>query len=277
MTKNNNSAYGNEKTLKNTLDTIKWGMDFINDGNLEKYPNAQYHTIPGYIEGVEEGMEYSTDGGVTWTKIPSDRISEGNFLVPGVGKYKIRNGGAISDEITIYNWYVVGYTVSTSSSAGGTVRMNASNSSSSSAAMPSTPVLADSNQTQRDTYTIMKLASYWDNLWAVRSDNDRSITLTVTPSGTNSYGHIALNGVQIGTVSSAKSTGSTSSTSNTWSRSVSPVTEPKLYSIIFNNSATSPQTADESHLGLWAALCVSSLTGAAVILTETRKRRKSAK
>ena len=51
----------------------------------------------------------------------------------------------------------------------------------------------------------------------------------------------------------------------------------KMFDIIFNNSATSPRTADESNLGLWAALCVSSMTGAAVILTETRKRRKSAK
>lgn len=265
--------------LKDKLDTVEWGMDFINDGNLEKYPNAQYHTTPGYIEGVEEGMYYSTNGGVTWTKIPSNRISDGNFLVPGTGTYLIKpseKSSVKSDPITIYNWYVVGYTVSTSTSASGTVRMTASNSSSSSGAMPSTPVLAESTQTQRDNNTIMKLASNWDNLWAVRSDNSRSITLSVQPSGSNSYGHIALNGTQIGTVSSTRSSSSSSSSSSsTWTTSVSPVSQPKIYSIVFNNSATSPRTADESHLGLWSALCLISLTGAATILGKTFKRKKT--
>ncbi|MBQ7434423.1 MAG: InlB B-repeat-containing protein [Oscillospiraceae bacterium] len=265
--------------LKDSLDTVSWGMDFINDGNLDKYPNAQYHTIPGYIEGVEEGMYYSTDNGVTWTKIPSNRISDGNFLVPGLGTYLIKpseKSTVTSAPITIYNWYVVGYTVSTSTSASGTVRMTASNSSSSSGAMPSTPVLAESTQTQRDNNTIMKLASNWDNLWAVRSDNSRSITLSVQPSGSNSYGHIALNGTQIGTVSSTRSSSSSSSSSSsTWTTSVSPVSQPKIYSIVFNNSATSPRTADESHLGLWSALCLISLTGAATILGKTFKRKKT--
>ena len=275
VTKNNNSAFGNEKTLKDSLDSVYWGMDFINDGDTTKYPNAQYHTIPGYIEGVVEGMEYSLNGGSTWTKITASQISDGKFLVPGIGTYIIRQGGVKSDPITIYNWYVVGYTVSSSSSAGGTARMTASNSSASNGAMPSSPVLADSTQSQRDNNTIMKLASNWDNLWAVRSDNSRSIALTVQPSGSTSYAHVSLNGSTIDSFGGSKSSSTSSSGSTSRTYAVTPVNQPKIYSIVFNNSSTSPGTGDVSHLGLWSALCLVSLTGAATILGKTFKRRKS--
>ena len=225
--------------LKDFLDSVYWGMDFINDGDTTKYPNAQYHTSPGYIEGVEEGMEYSLNGGSTWTKIPASRISVGKFLVPGIGTYIIRQGGVTSDPITIYNWYVVGYTVSSSSSAGGTARMTASNSSSSSGAMPSSPVLADSTQSQRDYNTIMKLASNWDNLWAVRSDNSRSITLSVTPASF-SYARVSINDTEIDFIGGNSDNSSSSSSSYSRTYAVNPVNTPKLYNVQFSSSPYSP-------------------------------------
>jgi hypothetical protein len=49
-----------------------------------------------------------------------------------------------------------------------------------------------------------------------------------------------------------------------------------MFDIVFNNNASaSPRTADESHLGLWSALCLISLTGAATILGKTFKRKKT--
>lgn len=223
------TAESNYILLKDYLDTVYWGMDFVNDGDITKYPYAQYYTIPGYIEGVVEGMEYSTDGGSTWKTITASEISGNRFLVPGTGTYIIRQGGVMTEPITIYNWYVVGYTVSSGNSAGGTVRMTASNSSnSSSSAMPSVPALADSTQTQRDNNTILRLASNLNNMWAVRHDNIRSITLSVQASGSESFAHVRING----------SIYSTFHGNRTYS--VSPVNAPKMYNVLFNLTTTNP-------------------------------------
>ena len=52
---------------------------------------------------------------------------------------------------------------------------------------------------------------------------------------------------------------------------------PEHYEIVFVNASSSPKTADESHLGMWSALCFTSLVAASAILTGSRKRRKNEK
>ena len=58
---------------------------------------------------------------------------------------------------------------------------------------------------------------------------------------------------------------------------ITPVFEaiPNIYVTYFTRSSTSPRTADDSHLGLWSALCFMSLAGATVLLNGQRKRRKA--
>ena len=76
-------------------------------------------------------------------------------------------------------------------------------------------------------------------------------------------------------------TGSSSSSNVSRSYSTNPdkngnwIRMPMMWSIIFSGSSTSPRTADESHLGLWSALCLISLTGAATILGKTYRRKKT--
>ena len=101
-------------------------------------------------------------------------------------------------------------------------------------------------------------------MWLVREGAEETITLTLRPSS-GSYGHWNLNG------------GSYHNVGSETTITVSPMSGPKHYYILFNRSNSSPRTADESRLGLWVALCVTSLTGAAMILTRTRKRGKNAK
>ena len=100
------------------------------------------------------------------------------------------------------------------------------------------------------------------NMWLVREGTEDTITLTIRPSS-RSYGHWNLNN------------GSYHNVGEETIVTVTPMEGPEHYKIIFNRSSSSPRTADESRLGLWAALCVTSLTGAAMILTRTRKRRKN--
>ena len=100
------------------------------------------------------------------------------------------------------------------------------------------------------------------NMWLVREGAEEKITLLIRPA-TRSYGHWNLNG------------GSYQNVGEETTIAVSPLKGPEHYKIIFNRSSSSPRTADESRLSLWSALCVTSLTGAAMILTQTRKRRKN--
>jgi hypothetical protein len=91
---------------------------------------------------------------------------------------------------------------------------------------------------------------------------------------------VSLNGSNIASWGSGTTTTATGTTrtTTTYSRTFTvtpPNNGPKFYTIIFNNSATSPRTADESNLGLWSALCLISLTGAATILGKTFKRKKT--
>ena len=91
---------------------------------------------------------------------------------------------------------------------------------------------------------------------------------------------MSLNGSSIASWGSGTTTTATGTirTTTTYSRTFTvtpPNNGPKFYTIIFNNSATSPRTADESNLGLWSALCLTSVVGGITILTESRKRRKN--
>ena len=99
-------------------------------------------------------------------------------------------------------------------------------------------------------------------MWLVREGANDVITMTIRPSS-GSYGHWNINGGSYANVSSESTI------------TVTPLNGPEHYNIIFNRSSPSPRTADESHLGLWSALCLISLTGAATILGKTFKRKKT--
>ena len=310
VTTTTKNAFSNRKTVTNTLTNVYWVQDIINDGNFTAWPssasnNYAYHTQVGAIGGVTAGMtmEYTPEGSTTaqTRTITANDVKSGYLPTTAPGTYVFKLTGATSEAITIYDWYTVGfyYTGSTSYSSTGTATsgsgratMTRTTSTSSSGAMPATPVLlsltdTDANNKLRDTYDIMKLSSSVDNVWVIKRSAETPVILTVTPSS-GSYANVSLNGRRVDSFGNARTTtNTTSSSSSTTNASRSYTVNrdangywirmPMMYSIVFYSSSTSPRTADESNLGLWSALCMISLTGAAVILTETRKRRKSTK
>ena len=304
VTKGEYQAASNLIELKDTLD-VYWIQDIINDGNFTAWPssannNYAYHTQVGAIGGVTAGMtmEYTPEGSTTaqTRTITANDVKSGYLPTTAPGTYVFKQGSIKSDPITIYDWYTVGfyYTGSTSYSSTGTATsgsgratMTRTTSTSSSGAMPASPTLATATDTQRDTYDIMKLSSSVDNVWVIKRSSETPVILTVTPSS-GSYANVSLNGRRVDSFGNARTTtNTTSSSSSTTNASRSYTVNrdangywirmPMMYSIVFYSATTSPRTADESNLGLWSALCMISLTGAAVILTETRKRRKNTK
>ncbi len=284
--KGDSQARSNEKDISSVLIGVEWAQDIINNGDLRNYPAATYYTQIGKISGVSAKMQYQLNGG-SWTDIPTSRLSNGVMSVTVPGTYKFRIAGAESAAIVVYNWYTIGLSYSsstttsstgTTTSASGRAVMNRVNNGTT-GAMPSTPVLSASSATQREQNTIMKYSTAVDNVWVIKAGATTSVTLTVTPSS-GSYAHVNLNGTNIASFGNPRTT--TSSSSNNVSRtfqvnpySGNPITRPMFYSVTFNNSSTSPRTADESRLGLWSAMCFASLASTATILTGLRKRKKN--
>lgn len=294
VTPTTKNARSNSKTVTDTLTGVVWLQDIINDGNFSSYPSSSFYTQIGYIGGVKAGMQmkYTPEGSTTaQTKtITADDLKNGYFTTTAPGTYVFSLAGAETDPIYIFDWYTVGFyysgTTSTSSSgstvsASGRAIMTRTTSSSSSGAMPNTPTLDSATETQRKSLDIIKYSSSVDNVWLVKRGSTTRVTLTVYPSS-RSYAHISLNGNTYASFGNT-TTSTTGSSSSNVSRSYSTnpdkngnwIRMPMMWSIIFNNSATSPRTADESHLGLWSALCLISLTGAATILGKTYKRKKT--
>ena len=168
--------------------------------------------------------------------------------------FRVKGGTEISEPIEVYNWWTIGYNMSTGtgdSGGNGTVTFKRGSTT-----------LTSSSKITVDGELVLQSYSYggYTNVWLVRADAGISdITLTVKPSS-GSYGHVSLNGGGYDSFSSE--------------RTVNVTARPAMYDIIFNKSSTSPRTADMSHLGLWSALCLTSFVGAATILGSARKRKK---
>ena len=101
-----------------------------------------------------------------------------------------------------------------------------------------------------------------NTVWLVRDGSATDINITMKPAS-STYVHWAVNG------------GKYSSSSAEVSRRLGTINQPMLFEIVFNKSSSSPKTGDMSQLGLWSALCFSSLVGAAGMIGGARKRRKS--
>ena len=255
-------ALSSYKLVAKGLTSVKWKQDIVDiiDGEaITKYAK------PGQIQGVTKNMEYSTDEGKTWTEVTT-AIEKGEIqlsdegvmsvLEPGKYMFRIVKTEVKSDPIAVERWFTLRYssTSETDSSTG-------SGSTSSKSYGTAWMELDGTKMTSKTSTTNVKYAGV-SNMWLVREGTEDTITLTIRPSA-GSYGHWNLNN------------GSYVNVGEETIVTVTPMEGPEHYKIIFNRSNSSPRTADESRLGLWAALCVTSLTGAAMILTRTRKRRKN--
>ena len=271
------------------IDSIEWLRDIVNDANSSSYG---VYAQSGAIDGLSDGMKYTllrANGSVETGTVSG--VKDGIWYTNKEGDYifTTADGSAVGDPITVYDWYTVGYQVTTSSGTTGTssgVRMLLDGGA--------MPTYLFTNATYRDRYDVLRYtnsayspltSSYSTSyssaytLYAVKKGSNPTITLTVTPPA-GTYAHVSLNGSSIASWGSGTTTtaNGTTRTTTTYSRTFTvtpPNNGPKFYTIIFNNSATSPRTADESNLGLWSALCLTSVVGAATILTESRKRRKN--
>ena len=241
---------------------VKWKQDLVDI--IDRKAITEYARV-GQIQGVTKNMEYSTDEGKTWTAVTTaiekgtiQLSDEGVMSVLEPGKYLFRIIGTEvkSDPIAVERWFTLRY-----SSTSETDSSTASGSTSSTSYGTAWMELNGTKMTSATSTTNVKYAGV-SNMWLVREGTEDTITLTIRPSA-GSYGHWNLNN------------GSYVNVGEETIVTVTPMEGPEHYKIIFNRSNSSPRTADESRLGLWAALCVTSLTGAAMILTRTRKRRKN--
>ncbi len=262
VTKGDAWALSNYKLVAKGLTSVKWKQDLVDI--IDRKAITEYARV-GQIEGVTKNMEYSTDGGETWTAVTTaiekgtiQLSDEGVMSVLEPGKYLFRIIGTEvkSDSIVVERWFTLRYssTSETDSSTG-------SGSTSSTSYGTAWMELDGTKMTSATSTTNVKYTGK-SNMWVVREGTKDTITLTIRPSS-RSYGHWNLNN------------GSYHNVGEETIVTVTPMEGPEHYKIIFNRSNSSPRTADESRLGLWAALCVTSLTGAAMILTRTRKRRKN--
>ena len=261
VTRNGVNILTSAKTVTGTLNDVKWKQDLVDivDGKA-----VSDYAQPGQIQGVTKDMEYSTNG-TSWSKV-TDVSDKGvvSILTPGTYKFRIAGTKIESDPIVIDRWFSLGYSTSNGTATSTTSTGTTTTTSGSGTATMRNDGKAMPTQTSATSANPnIKRYAGAANMWLVREGATETITLTIRPSA-GSYGHWKLNG------------GSYQNTGSETTVTVTPMSGPEHYIIIFNRSSASPRTADESRLGLWAALCVTSLTGAAAILTQTRKRRKNA-
>ncbi len=254
----------NEKKVTNKLTGVSFKQDLIDVVNEQA---VSTYAQPGQIQGVTKNMQYSTDGGYSWSDVTN--VSDAgvmSVLKPGTYIFRIKDikGASIeSDPVVIDRWFTFSYTTSNTTST------STSSSGSTSSSTGSGTVQLQWNGKSMPTNTsptttspnVVKYSG-GTNMWLVREGADDVITMTIRPSS-GSYGHWNINGGSYANVSSESTI------------TVTPLNGPEHYNIIFNRSSSSPRTADESHLGLWSALCLISLTGAATILGKTFKRKKT--
>ena len=231
--------------------------DNTNPIDVKYYPVPQGTGDIGVVQGVTADMEYSTDGGKTFQKVPAGRILNGNFfLVYDEGKYYFRDKGNTDPEyyadedvemfyvVAVFSEYSTAYYTATITPAAGTAATS--------------PV---------KTYDVPGA----DYAWRVKPGTPVSVTLRTTSSGSTTGGTTSTYYIHYAVDDPNRWTnGRNSAIVN-----LGQVRADHSIYVSVNNSSTSPRTADDSHLGLWSALCFMSLAGATVLLNGQRKRRKA--
>lgn len=241
-----------------------------------------------YLLGLTNGMKYSFN-----STDPKDReyVDDKLITINGVkafpffkqGTYRFydtegtKEQGSMIAVVEVRNWWSLSYTItnkvttsssssssssgsktstsstSTTSSGGGTVRMYNGG----------TQLTATSRINDKSGNLIIQGTG--TTSWLVREGANTDLKMIVTPSS-NSFAYVSLNGSSYSSFGSGEKT-----------ITVSPMEGPEHYEIVFANATSSPKTADESHLGMWSALCFTSLVAASAILTRSRRRRKNEK
>lgn len=191
-----------------------------------------------YVYGVVPGATFTKDG--RDYLVPDDADGYMEIAYPGVYTFGYAT-------YTIENWYTVGYEVDNSGS--GTVTMKNG----------STTLTSNVPSSMRDD-----IQYYANNVWLVRQGSVTDLSITMKPAS-STYVHWNVNG------------GNYSSSATEVTRRLGNINQPILFTIVFNKSSSSPKTGDMSHLGMWSALCFTSLAGAAATIGASRKRRKSGK
>ena len=191
-----------------------------------------------YVYGVVPGTTFTKDG--RDYLVPDDADGYMEIAYPGVYTFGYAT-------YTIENWYTVGYEVDNSGS--GTVTMR--NGSTTLTSNVPTSMRGD-------------IQYYGNNVWLVRQGSVTDLSITMRPAS-STYVHWNVNG------------GTYSSSATEVTRRLGNINQPILFTIVFNKSSSSPKTGDMSHLGMWSALCFTSLAGAAATIGASRKRRKSGK
>ena len=188
-----------------------------------------------YIYGVVPGTTFLKDGR---SYLVPESATDGIMELSLPGVYTFGN-------VTYYveNWFTVGYEVADNSGGGTVVMRNGS-----------TQLTSSTNTSD--------IQHYVNNVWLVRDGAATDLSITMKPAS-STYVHWSLNG------------GSYNSSSTEVSRRLGTIRQPMLFSIVFNKSSSSPRTGDMSHLGMWSALCFTSLVGAASVIGASRKRRKN--
>ncbi len=191
-----------------------------------------------YVYGVVPGTTFTKDG--RDYLVPDDADGYMEIAYPGVYTFGYAT-------YTIENWYTVGYEVDNSGS--GTVTMRNG----------STTLTSNVPSSMRGD-----IQYYANNIWLVRQGSVTDLSITMRPAS-STYVHWNING------------GNYSSSATEVTRRLGNINQPILFTIVFNKSSSSPKTGDMSHLGMWSALCFTSLAGAAATIGASRKRRKSGK
>ena len=200
-------------------------------------PNYPYSKY-AYVYGVVPGTTFTKDG--RNYLVPDDANGYMEIAYPGVYTFGYAT-------YNIENWYTVGYEVDSSGS--GTVTMKNG----------STTLTSNVPTSMRED-----IQYYANNVWIVRQGSVTDLNITMKPAS-STYVHWNVNG------------GTYSSSATEVTRRLGNINQPILFTIVFNKSSSSPKTADMSHLGMWSALCFTSLAGAAGTIGASRKRRKSGK
>ena len=221
-------------------------------------------TEADYVVGLVEGMTYTINNGAKQA-VPGPVMP-----VTQQGIYRFYKDDALVGIVDVENWYTVGYVNATSNnttSSNGTSNAGSGTITAKATYDGTERTLTTSTSIKDTTTGEVVLQPYvsiggYDHVWIAKQDSGVGFYLTVKPSS-GSYGHVSLNN------------GGYDSSSAERTYRVDPVNAYAMYSIVFNRSSTSPRTADDSHLGLWSALCFMSLAGATVLLNGQRKRRKA--
>ncbi len=236
-------------------------------------------TLSAYKYGLMPNMTYTLNG-IDQGKVILDSQNRMAFTKGGTYKFFDKDGKMVSI-VEVENWYTLSYTV--------TNRTTTSSSSSSSSSGSKTSTSSTSTTTGGGTVRMYNGTSQLtatsvvdpntgeviikangsittsSGSWLVREGASTDLKMVVAPSS-NSYAHVSLNGSSYSSLGSGEKT-----------ITVSPMNTYKHYEIVFVNSSSSPKTADESHLGMWSALCFTSLVAASAVLTRSRRRRKNEK